>query len=256
MIPAEKVTHIFYAFAKICPEPTTLYGDATGGSPCSSGVEPGQVDIYDYNAPSNFTKLEQLKQRNPNLANILSIGGWGLSRPFSDAARTPASRRKFIDSAIDLMETYHFDGLDIDWEYPTGGGLPECNLPEDTYNPNCNIYRPEDKHNYTLLLQELQALHSGHDNNGFDIGIGANDPNQYYWDPTADVPYLYNRTTQIFSTYEDVHSIESKLDYVHDHGLGGMFFWEITADLPIYESDSLLQKAYNGLYPSQRNGSL
>ncbi|MGK7953866.1 MAG: glycosyl hydrolase family 18 protein [Crocosphaera sp.] len=92
-------------------------------------------------------------------------------------------------------------------------------------------------------------------NNGFNIGIGANDPNQYYWDPTADVPYLYNRNTQIFSTYEDVHSIESKLDYVHDLGLGGMFFWEITADLPIYESDSLLQKAYNGLYPSQRNGS-
>ena len=74
--------------------------------------------------------------------------------------------------------------------------------------------------------------------------IGANDPNQYYWDSTADVPYLYNRNTGIFSTYEDVYSIDSKLDYVHDHGLGGMFFWEITADLPIYESDSLLQKAY------------
>jgi chitinase len=43
------------------------------------------------------------------------------------------------------VDTYGFDGLDIDWEYPVGGGL------------GSNINRPEDKTNYTLLLQELRS---------------------------------------------------------------------------------------------------
>ncbi|MDB9522924.1 glycosyl hydrolase family 18 protein, partial [Dolichospermum circinale CS-1225] len=43
-----------------------------------------------------------------------------------------------------LMVKYGFDGLDIDWEYPVGGGEAG------------NINRPEDKQNYTLLLQTLR----------------------------------------------------------------------------------------------------
>ena len=37
-----------------------------------------------------------------------------------------------------------FDGFDIDWEYPVGGGI------------ETNTYRPEDKHNLTLLMQEFR----------------------------------------------------------------------------------------------------
>jgi chitinase len=42
------------------------------------------------------------------------------------------------------MTKYKFDGVDIDWEYPVSGGLPN------------NKYRPEDGDNYVLLLQELR----------------------------------------------------------------------------------------------------
>jgi chitinase len=59
-------------------------------------------------------------------------------------AATPAGREKFAASCADFMTKYGFDGIDIDWEYPVSGGLPQ------------NKYRPEDKGNYTLLLQALR----------------------------------------------------------------------------------------------------
>jgi chitinase len=87
-----------------------------------------------------------LKQVYPHLKVLLSLGGWTLSDGFSDAALTPESRQQLVKSCIDLfIGTFPdvIDGFDIDWEYPVGGGV------------ETNTYRPEDKHNLTLLMQEF-----------------------------------------------------------------------------------------------------
>jgi GH18 family chitinase len=42
------------------------------------------------------------------------------------------------------MKTYGFDGIDLDWEYPVSGGL------------ETNVYRPQDKQNYVLLVKEIR----------------------------------------------------------------------------------------------------
>ncbi|GJP74269.1 hypothetical protein CLOP_g4879, partial [Closterium sp. NIES-67] len=62
-----------------------------------------------------------LKTANPSLKTLLSIGGYSAGTAvFVNAASSASSRSAFIQSAIYFARTYNFDGLDIDWEYPTG----------------------------------------------------------------------------------------------------------------------------------------
>src|SRR5205807_9161672 len=118
-------------------------------------------------ATGNFGELRQLKARYPHLRLAISIGGWGGSAGFSDAALNDASRRKFAGSAIYLFIRRWpglFDGVDIDWEFPVEGGLKG------------NAERPEDKQNFTLLLAELRReldVQSGRDNRHYELTIAA-----------------------------------------------------------------------------------
>ena len=71
-----------------------------------------------------------------------SIGGWTLSYNFPGIAADPVKRQTFAQSCVELIEFYHFDGIDLDWEYPG-------------YAPNGGT--PADKQNFTLLLQDLRT---------------------------------------------------------------------------------------------------
>jgi chitinase len=51
-----------------------------------------------------------------------------------------------------------------------------------------------------------------------------------YWEPTARVPWLYNESTGTWITYDDVHSIAEKADYVRARRLGGVMIWELGGD--------------------------
>ena len=55
---------------------------------------------------------------------------------------------------------------------------------------------------------------------------------QRYWDDVSKVPYLYSPTRNggHFISYEDAESLGHKLDYVDQHDLGGVMYWEITGD--------------------------
>ncbi|WP_373280695.1 glycosyl hydrolase family 18 protein [Paenibacillus pini] len=91
----------------------------------------------------------------------------------------------------------------------------------------------------------------------FDYGdIAANyvGKNGYtrYWNSTAKVPYLYNPTTKIFISYDDVESIGYKTDYIKNKYLGGAMFWEFSSDCRVSPKFSctgpkLLDKVVNDL---------
>jgi chitinase len=62
-----------------------------------------------------------LKEKHRNLKTLLSIGGYGepTSAAFTALASSSKTRAHFVEDAIAKIKEYGFDGIDIDWEYPS-----------------------------------------------------------------------------------------------------------------------------------------
>jgi chitinase len=170
-IPADKLNVIDYAFAKPTADGTCalsdVWSDFQAPTDASHSVDGVADDSSDANQHlfGNFNQLRKLKAAHPGLKLVMSIGGWTLSKYFSDVAATAASRQAFVASCIDLIIAGNipqpagnwppsaggpgsaaglFDGIDIDWEYP---GIDPGNGAD---------HSPADVHNATLLLQEFR----------------------------------------------------------------------------------------------------
>ena len=118
-IPADKITHVNYAFAKPTADGDCVLFDAYAAI---DKAYPG--DKWDQGVlRGSFNQLQILKKKHPHLKTLISVGGWTLSGPFSDIAFTEEKRVKFAKACVAFMVKYGFDGVDIDWEYPVSGGL-------------------------------------------------------------------------------------------------------------------------------------
>lgn len=79
------------------------------------------------------------------------------------------------------------------------------------------------------LFQEAETVGMGIDYINFVNDINQNGYTRY-WDESAQAPYLWNPEKRIFISYEDETSIQAKMDYLKKAGLGGVMFWEYSAD--------------------------
>ncbi|GAA5785692.1 hypothetical protein GCM10007860_30190 [Chitiniphilus shinanonensis] len=165
---AAKTTVIQYAFGNVVDNKCSVGVEKDGVG--SAGIDywnpipaehtlDGKEDKGDNGLFGHWNQLKQLKKKYPNLKVLISLGGWNWSKGFSDAA-LPANRDAFIKSCIDAyikgnvpdkngkvvpgLAAGVFDGIDIDWEYPASQGAPG------------NVVRPEDKQNFTALLNEFR----------------------------------------------------------------------------------------------------
>jgi chitinase len=51
-----------------------------------------------------------------------------------------------------------------------------------------------------------------------------------YWDDASKVPFLFNPSTGIWISYDDLQSIALKNEYIKQEKLGGAMFWELSSD--------------------------
>ena len=162
-IPTADYTHINYAFAKPTSsgkcalwDPNADYLAAVSGANSVTGIG----DTNGQKLRGNLNQLRELKAAHPGLKVSITIGGWTLSRFFSDIASTAAKRTAFVSSCVSMFIKGNlpiagsqggagaakgiFDGIDIDWEFPVGGGL------------DSNHHRAADRVNATALFKEFR----------------------------------------------------------------------------------------------------
>jgi chitinase len=314
--PVSQLTHIVYAFGH-------LRGNRLA------------IGHYDSAA---IRRLARLKQNDPSLKVILSLGGWGGCRTCSEIFSNPTNRQAFTQSVVSLLDFFDVDGVDIDWEWPAGPGFPG------------HGWSPADRGNFTALIETLRrglgthkeisflaaafapylqqsydwprlmaaatrvhlmtydligsrspitahhaALFSGGpqvesadhavrylDSLGVprgkiaigvavyarefvdvpDTAHGLFQPGRFkrfrtldvikkmrgykeYWDDRSQAPYRYNAESKIFLTYDDNRSAAAKASYVRQHGLNGVFFWQLLLDKP---RGGILDTLYKALF--------
>lgn len=141
-----KITHLNYSFGLIYNEEYKERGPENNPDVATPTVfYPEQLHTI-YLPPkvaSDLTRTDELKAKNPALKVLLSVGGFD-ARGFSDAAATEEARKAFAASCRETIDYYALDGIDLDWEYPINGGWGSIKN------------RPEDKRNFTLLLQAVR----------------------------------------------------------------------------------------------------
>lgn len=122
-LPAEKLTHIIFSFCHL---------------------QGNKLAVDNAHDTLTIKKLVALKKRNPHLKVLLSLGGWGGCKTCSDVFSSKAAIREFSESVLALNKSFQTDGIDLDWEYPAIAGYPG------------HTYKPEDRQNFTTLVQQLR----------------------------------------------------------------------------------------------------
>ena len=227
--PIEKLTHIIFSFCHL---------------------KGNKLHVDNTNDAETINKLVSLKKRNPSLKVILSLGGWGGCKTCSQVFSTEEGRKEFAQSVKELCEEYKTDGIDLDWEYPAIEGFPG------------HQYLPEDKHNFTLLLQTLREILS----NKYEISFAAGGFTKFLtesiewkevmplidrvnlmtYDLTNGYSIVTGHQTPLYSTLQQIESTDHAVKYLDSIGvpknklvIGAAFYARI------FDADTT---ANNGLY--------
>jgi chitinase len=137
--------------------------------------DPSSFEIapMDGKSASLYNRFTALKNVNRGLQTWISVGGWSFTDPgptrtaFSDMSGSAGNRQKFINELMKFMDTYAFDGVDLDWEYPQAddrGGASG------------------DRENYVTLAKELRAAF------GSKYSISMTLPTSYWYLQHFDLP--------------------------------------------------------------------
>lgn len=66
----------------------------------------------------NINQFINIKAQNRNLKLLFGLGGPDFGKQFNLFANNEESRRRFATTSVNMIKTYGFDGIQIDWQYP------------------------------------------------------------------------------------------------------------------------------------------
>ncbi|XP_031640870.1 probable chitinase 2 isoform X2 [Contarinia nasturtii] len=179
-------THLVYAFAGLDKDIFTI-----------KSMDPWQ-DLKDNYGLGGYERITNLRQSHPHLKVSLAIGGWNEDPPkYSRMASDTDLRKQFVKSATDFVLRYKFDGLDLDWEFPTARGG-----------------QPVDKDNFVLLVKELKDSFRQH-NLLLTSAFGA--------------------SKKIIDEAYDIPALSKYLDFMHImcYDYGGAWDRRVSANAPL-----------------------
>ena len=176
-IPWDKITHINYAFAHVDVNNKISVGDpGSVGNPATNMEWPGVVGAEmdpAYAYKGHFNLLNKYKKQYPDVKTLISVGGWAETGGYigdngrvasggfytmttnSDGSVNQAGIDAFTASVVDFIRQYGFDGVDIDYEYPTS--MDDAGHPGDFAISNAR--RAGLNNSYQVLMKSLrQAL--------------------------------------------------------------------------------------------------
>ncbi|KAL2740413.1 putative chitinase 2 isoform X2 [Vespula squamosa] len=131
----------------------------------------------------NYRKMTNLRKRYSGLKVSIGIGGWNEgSKNYSILASDKEKRKSFVNSVVTFISEYKFDGVDLDWEFPSQ-----------------RDGTPEDKKNFAFLIKELKdALPNS-------IVTAAISPNKKIIDEGYDIPKISKYLDYIYIMAYDYH---------------------------------------------------
>ncbi|KAL2712674.1 acidic mammalian chitinase-like isoform X1 [Vespula squamosa] len=184
-IDPQLCTHIIYTFIGINRDGTIKV------------LDPWQ-DLPDNYGKNGFGKFNELRKNNPKVKTMIAIGGWNEgSVKYSNVAANPTLRAKFVNSVIEFLKKYGFNGFDVDWEYPNQRGG-----------------KPADKENFVTLLKELREEFDKH---GFllsaAVGATENSSHQSYIIPeiSKHLHFINLMAYDLHGSWESTTGINSPL---------------------------------------------
>ncbi|MCK7595879.1 glycosyl hydrolase family 18 protein [Microbulbifer sp. CAU 1566] len=141
-IPWGKITHINYAFAHVGSDYSVSVGNTSDPGNPATGMEwPGIAGAEtdpDYPYKGHFNQLSKFKEQHPEVKTLISVGGWAETGGHfnengdrvadggfytmttnADGSINHQGIEAFANSSVDFIREYGFDGVDIDYEYPT-----------------------------------------------------------------------------------------------------------------------------------------
>jgi len=108
-------------------------------------IKNGELATFEPNDGEVIGRLIDLKKINANLKFLFAIGGWNAAADgFKDIVASDQAMNHFVETSINFLNKYNFDGLDLDWEYP---GCPDRGS------------KPAHKQAFTKLVQTLSAAY-------------------------------------------------------------------------------------------------